>query len=119
MSEDRLRAERRGRRGEFLCALLLRAKGYRVIARRLKTPMGEIDIIARRGRTLAVVEVKTRGEWTPALEAVTARQRGRLVRAARAFLAVEPRYARFTVRFDVMIVRPWRFPRHLVDAWRA
>lgn len=116
---DRLRAEHRGRRAETLCALLLRLKGYRVIARRLKTPMGEIDIIARRGDTLAVIEVKSREEWAPAMEAVTARQRGRLVRAARAFLAVEPRYAGFTIRFDVMLVRPWRLPRHLVDAWRA
>jgi len=116
---SRLQAERRGRRAETLCALLLRLRGYRVIARRLKTPMGEIDIIARRGSTLAVIEVKTREEWSPALEAVTARQRGRLVRAAHAFLAMEPRYAGFTVRFDVMLVRPWRLPRHLIDAWRA
>lgn len=122
MSElDRLRrrAEAFGRFAERLCRLALRLKGYRILGDRLRTPMGEIDIVARRGRTIAIVEVKARGDWDQANEAVNARQRGRLARAAHAWLGANPRYAGYDLRFDVMLVTPWAWPRHLKDAWRA
>lgn len=114
----RRRTDGYGRFAEALCRLVLRMKGYRIVAQRLRTPLGEIDIVAKRGKTLAVVEVKARGDWLTASESVTARQRGRLARAAHVFLAANPRYAGLSLRFDVMLVTPWAFPRHLKDAWR-
>ncbi|WP_029010771.1 YraN family protein [Azospirillum halopraeferens] len=118
-TEERRRIEARGRFAEALCRLSLRLRGYRIVAERLRTPLGEIDIIARRGDTLAIVEVKARADWATASEAVSARQRGRLARAAHVFLATRPQYAGLTLRFDVMLVTPWAWPRHLKDAWRA
>ena len=82
------------------------------------TPLGEIDIVARRGDTLAVIEVKARRDWQSASEAVGARQLGRLSRAAHVFLGANPQYAGLTLRFDVMLVTPYALPRHLMDAWR-
>ena len=113
-------AERRGHRAEGLCVLALRLKGYRVLARRLRTPSGEIDILARRGRTLAVVEVKARTDAVTALESVTAQQRRRLARAAEALAVLRPDLVADgpDLRFDVMVVMPGRWPRHLADAWR-
>ena len=114
----RQRAYRRGRRAEALAALLLRLKGYRVLARGFRTPVGELDIVARRGRVLAVVEVKRRATVAGALEAITPRQRRRIARATEAFLARRRELGDLTVRFDVMLVLPWRPPRHIMDAWR-
>lgn len=114
----RRRAEVFGRFAEGLCRLSLRLKGYRILANRLRTPLGEIDIVARRGQTIAMVEVKARGDWDSANEALNARQRGRLARAAHVYLAANPQYAGYVLRFDVMLVTPWAWPRHLIDAWR-
>ena len=121
----RRRAEGWGRRAEGICALALRAKGYRILARRFRCPAGEIDIVARRGGTLAIVEVKARASTDQAIEALTARQRERLERAALGFLAsgamavagIVPQ-SDFSFRFDLMVVTPWRWPRHLPNAWR-
>ena len=118
----RRRAEGRGRRAEDLSAWALRLKGYRILARRFRCPAGEIDIVARRGGVLAIVEVKARPSVAAALEALTARQRARLERAALAFLAtgtagIVPQ-SDFSLRFDVMVVTPWRWPRHLANAWQ-
>ena len=104
-----LTARRSGRRGEILCALWLMAKGYRVVGFRLRTPFGEIDLLARKGDILAVVEVKRRQNIEAALEAVTARQRDRLRRSA---------YSSPSVRLDLMALAPGRLPRHIPDAWR-
>ncbi|WP_298377763.1 YraN family protein [Azospirillum sp.] len=114
----RRHAESFGRFAEELCRLALRLKGYRILANRLRTPLGEIDIVARRGQTIAMVEVKARRDWDSANEAVNARQRGRLARAAHVYLAANPQYAGYVLRFDVMLVTPWSWPRHLIDAWR-
>ncbi|PKQ02525.1 MAG: YraN family protein [Alphaproteobacteria bacterium HGW-Alphaproteobacteria-12] len=110
-------AYRLGLRAETLAALLLRLKGYRIIARRMKTPAGEIDIVARRGRSLAIVEVKARGGGEAA-EALGPRQQRRLERAAAHFLGRFPQFADLDLRFDVVLVVPRRWPRHLGDAWR-
>lgn len=111
-------AHRLGLRAEMLAAMLLRLKGYRILAQRLKTPAGEIDMVARRGRSLAIVEVKARGEPGHAAEALQARQLRRLERAAAHFLGRNPALADLDLRFDVVLVVPFRLPRHLRDAWR-
>lgn len=118
-SDDRRRAWRRGRWAELVCAALLMLRGYRIMARRLRSPVGEIDILARRGNVLAVIEVKARGDTDQAAESVTQRQQQRLIRAAGWVVAGRPALASLQVRFDVMLVAPWRLPRHIVDAWRA
>ena len=118
---DRRRAFRRGHLAEAAAAWLLRCKGYRILARRVRTPLGEIDIIARRGRTTAFVEVKERRTRDVALEAVSPRQARRLVGAARWWLAAEP--AAVTAlsdwRFDIVVVTPYLLPRHLPNAFGA
>ena len=111
-------AWRRGHWAEWLCLWQLRLTGYRILARRYRTPMGEIDLIARRGRTLAAVEVKARGDLASAGDAVRPRQQRRVTRAFAQFLAGRPDLAGLSLRFDVMLVRPRRLPRHITDAWR-
>ncbi|MDE1149090.1 MAG: YraN family protein [Azospirillaceae bacterium] len=110
--------ERLGRWAEAWCRLALRLKGYQVLASRCRTPAGEIDIVALRGDLLAIVEVKARATEMAGHLAVTQAQWRRLERAAGLFVAARPRLARHAVRFDLMIVQPRRWPRHLPDAWR-
>jgi putative endonuclease len=116
--ESRRAAHGYGLMAEARCALGLRLRGYRVLARRFKVPVGEVDIVARRGRTLAFVEVKARGTLADAAESLTARQRRRILAAAKMYLARHPDLALLDARFDVMLVAPWRWPRHIADAWR-
>ena len=116
---DRQQAWRRGWLAESACAVLLRLSGYRIVSRRLRTPVGEIDILARRGRVLAVVEVKAREDFASAAESVSDRQKQRLIRAAGWVVSGRPALAALDLRFDVMLVAPWRLPRHVVDAWRG
>jgi putative endonuclease len=118
---DRRTAEKRGRLAEALCALSLRLRGWRILERRLAGKrglgIGEIDIVARRGRIVAFIEVKARGSQAAALEAVTPLQRARIARAAEVFAARFPDGERCDFRFDVMIVHGiW--PVHVADAWR-
>lgn len=115
----RRRAYGRGRRAERLAAWWLRAKGYRIVARGFRAPVGEIDLIARRGRVLALVEVKARADLDTAREALAPRQRRRIARAAHLFLQRRPDLAGLEVRFDVMLIAPGRRPRHVPGAWRA
>ncbi len=111
-------AERRGRSGEILAALALQLKGYRILARRVRTPVGEIDLIARRGGLVAFIEVKARRSVAEAQEAVTPRAQQRIARAADAWCARRAGLAMLDRRFDVIAVRPWRWPVHIRDAWR-
>lgn len=114
-------SERAGRRAEALAALRLRLTGWRILARRLKTPAGEIDILARRGRMLAVVEVKHRPDRATAGEAVLPAQRRRLARAADWVLARGEMLGAGGVeglRFDLIWVDRLGLPHHLPDAWR-
>jgi putative endonuclease len=115
---DRRAADRAGRQAEVLCALALRLKGYRVLARRARTPVGEIDILAARGRVVVAVEVKARGDLRDAAEALSPRQRARIIKAA-SLLAAQKGLAGHDLRFDLMLARPWRWPRHIVNAWTA
>ena len=117
-AKSRTAAERFGRRAEGWCRLVLRLKGYRVLAVRERTPAGEIDIVARRGGMVAIVEVKARRDGAGLAEPVSPRQRARLERAAAMFLGRHGELAGLSVRFDVMLVRPWRWPEHVRDAWR-
>jgi putative endonuclease len=119
MRRERREAWRRGRRAERLAILALSLAGYRILVRNLKSPLGEIDIVARRGRTVAFIEVKTRADWGTAAEAVANRQRRRIGRAAAAFLASRPDLATHQARFDVILIVPWRWPRHITNAWRV
>ena len=118
MGIERRRAWRRGRRAEGLAILALGLAGYRILARNLRSPLGEIDIVARRGRMVAFIEVKTRADWGTAVEALAGRQRRRIARAAAGFLAAHPELAGHRARFDVILIVPWRWPRHITDAWR-
>lgn len=113
----RLKAFRYGLAAEAVCAWWLRLHGYRIVARRYRTPVGEIDLIARRGRILAFVEVKARADLGE-LAAPRPRQRRRIARAAEAFLQRQPWLAPLDPRFDVISIAPWRLPRHLPGAWR-
>jgi putative endonuclease len=114
----RRRAFRRGHRAELLCLWHLRLRGWRILARRFRVPSGEVDLIARRGRVLAAIEVKARDSLSLAAEAVGPRQRRRVARALDHFVAQRPELARLALRYDVMLVTPGRLPRHLADAWR-
>lgn len=114
----RRRAWRFGRFAEHLAAGFLRLKGYRILAARHKTRVGEIDIVARRASVIAFTEVKARADATAAADALGPRQRRRIERAALAFIARNPHLAELTLRFDVILVTPWRVPHHIVDAWR-
>jgi putative endonuclease len=115
----RQRAQRRGRFGEWLCIWHLRLRGWHILARGWRCPAGEIDILARRGRVLAVIEVKSRAEFATAASALAPRQRRRITRAAEAFLLQRSDLAVLDLRFDLMLVAPLRPPRHLGGAWRA
>jgi putative endonuclease len=112
-------ARRSGRQGEVLAALWLMAKGYRILGFRLRTPQAEIDLLALRGRTLAVVEVKRRTDMLTALETVSLDQRERLRRAGAAIAAQRPALAGASVRLDLMALAPGRLPMHIPDAWKG
>jgi putative endonuclease len=118
-STARLEAERRGRSAETLAAAFLRAKGYRILARRFRVPVGEVDLVAKRGRTIAFVEVKARPTGDAGIEAISPQGRTRIARAAEAYLSRYPAAAALTLRFDVVVIAPWRWPRHLVGAFGA
>lgn len=111
-------AHRRGLGAERLCLWALRLRGYRILAQRYRAPIGEIDLIARRGHTVAAIEVKARADDARAAEAVLWKQRSRIARALEHFLQSRPDLADVALRFDVMLVAPGRWPRHVRGAWR-
>jgi putative endonuclease len=112
-------AFRWGLSAESRAAVYLIAKGYRIVARRWRSPFGEIDIIARRRRSLVFVEVKARDLLDDAAEAVTPRQRQRIIAAAEVWLAAHPNDATCDIRFDAVLVVPRRMPRHIAGAFDA
>src|SRR6476660_4888369 len=116
---ERVAAHFTGLSAESRAAAYLIAKGYRIVARRFRTPVGEIDIVARRGRALIFVEVKARGRLEDAAEAVIVRQQRRIIAAAEAWLASHPDDVNCDIRFDVMLVAPRSLPRHIVAAFDA
>ena len=116
---ERLVAFRFGLSAESRAAAYLIAKGYRIVARRWRSPVGEIDIVARRRGTLVFVEVKARERLDDAAEAVIVRQQRRIIAAAEAWLAVHPEDANRDIRFDVVLVAPKSLPRHIMAAFDA
>ena len=114
----RFRAHRRGLRAETVAAFWLRLRGYAIVERDLRSRLGQIDIIARRGRTIVFVEVKERAEVATALESVLPQQRRRIERSAVSYMAGRQQFSGHDMRFDVVVLSPWRLPRHIVDAWR-
>lgn len=116
---QRQQRERAGHRAEMLAAWWLQAKGYRVLARRYKTPVGEIDLVVKRGGQLAFVEVKLRRHGRDAAEAVHIHNQQRVVRAAQWWLQHHPEYASSAVRFDVCLLAWYRWPNHIPHAFSA
>jgi putative endonuclease len=116
---DRVAAFRTGLSAEAKAAALLMAKGYRILARRFRTPHGEIDIIARKRDLLAFIEVKARASLDDAAYAVTPRQQQRIIDAAQGWLMTHPEHGEFELRFDVILVAPKSLPRHLMAAFDA
>jgi putative endonuclease len=111
-------AQQTGQRAEWMAAWLLRFTGFRILARNYRTPVGEVDLIARRGRLLIFVEVKARATDEAAAMSVSMRQRDRICRAAEVFLVARPELGDCAVRFDAVVCAPGRFPRHIKDTWR-
>ena len=113
---ERFGRYRRGRVSEWLAAAALLARGHRILARRFRTPYGEIDIIAVRGRRLAFVEVKRRATRLAAEAAIAPRQAGRIARAAEFWVSRNPAYREHEQGLDVVFVTPRRLPVHVPDA---
>jgi putative endonuclease len=118
-SPARVAAFRTGLSAEARAAVYLMAKGYRILAKRHRTPYGEIDIVARRRSVLVFIEVKARASLDDAAYAVTPRQQGRIIDAAQAWLMAHPEHAEFEIRFDAVLIAPRRLPRHLLAAFDA
>jgi putative endonuclease len=118
-ARERVAAFRLGLSAESRAAMLLIAKGYRILKRRWKTPVGEIDIVARRRRDLVFVEVKARNTIDAAAESVTERSRQRIIAAAEFWLAGHPDDAQCFIRFDAILVAPGKLPRHIANAFDA
>ncbi len=116
-TQARQRAERLGRLAEWQAVWRLRLAGYSILARRYKTNLGEIDVVARRRGVLAFVEVKARRDFDTGIFALHGRQFGRVARAASIFIARHPHHAVCSLRFDAVLVSGL-WPRHLPDVWR-
>lgn len=119
MTRSREAAERKGRLAEALAGLLLWLKGYRLLERRCRTPVGEVDLIAVRRRRLAFVEVKLRASTKDAAWSLTPRQQVRIARAAEYWLSRKPLYQGHDIGFDVVLMAPWTWPVHMRDAFRV
>jgi len=118
-SAARVAAFRTGLSAESRAATFLMAKGYRILAKRFRTPHGEIDIVARRRNLIVFIEVKARASLDDAAYAVTPRQQQRIIDAAQGWLMAHPEHADFELRFDAMLIAPRRLPRHLLAAFDA
>ncbi|MCA3697981.1 YraN family protein [Aquidulcibacter sp.] len=115
---QRALAERSGRWAENWAAFVLQLKGYAILGRRVQTPAGEIDLIARRGDVLAFIEVKMRQGAVDPAEVLRTRQMSRIVRAATGWTSRRAWTQHFAWRYDLMVVTKWRWPKHVRDAWR-
>ncbi len=114
---DRQRRYRKGQRGEMLAALYLRLHGWRILARRYKTPYGEVDLIATRSKVIAFIEVKARKEKDAAAESIHRRNQQRVMQAAQIFLQHHPHYGQKMIRFDACLIPWYGWPYHIPDAF--
>jgi putative endonuclease len=110
-------AQKRGQFSESIAAFYLRLKGYRILERGFRVPVGEIDIIARRGNLIAFVEVKARNHQSDAASAISANQRSRIRRASMVYGQQNPDFASCDLRFDAVLITPGRWPVHVINAW--
>ncbi len=117
MDDKRRRAYRKGHRAEWLAAMALRLKGYRIVERRFKTPVGEVDLIARKGDFVAFVEVKARDSEHAALNSISATAQRRISSAGEWWLGQQADGSELSYRFDVIAVIPRRWPIHFEDVW--
>lgn len=118
-TQRRKKAYGLGLSAESRAAWALRLTGWRILKHRYKTKVGEIDLIAKKGKTVAFVEVKARKTRRAAMEAVSPSNQRRIIRAARIFVAEHPKAGFYRLRFDVVIVRPWRWPERIANAFQA
>ena len=116
-SPERQAAFRVGISAESRAAAFLIAKGFRILARRWRSPLGEIDIVARRRRLLVFAEVKARQTIDEAAESVNVRQRRRIAAAAEIWLAANPDDSIRDIRFDAILVVPGKIPQHIPAAF--
>ncbi len=116
---SRQKAEQLGRTAEVRAAVMLRLKGWRILAQRWKCKVGEVDLIVRRGNVVAFVEVKARADAASALGSVGAHQRRRIVATARQWLAENPAAEQCDCRFDIVLITPYQWPQHLANAYGA
>ena len=119
MTAEKVKAYRDGLFSETLTAWLFRLKGYRIVARRYRSPVGEIDLVAARGKRIAFVEVKRRQTKDEAAHSLSTKQKERIVRAAQYWLASHPDFTPYTIGFDVVLAAPWSWPRHIENAFPA
>jgi putative endonuclease len=115
---NRKAAETRGRRAETMAAWWLRLHGWRILAHRARNPRGEVDLIARRGKTLAFVEVKARVKQSDIAAAIDERRLRRVAAAAESMIGTYGHGAQ-NIRIDVILIAPWAWPRHLVNVWQG
>jgi len=113
----RRKAYRRGHSSEWLAAAALMCKGFRIVARRYRTKLGEIDLIARRGNLVLIVEVKARKTLMEALEAIGRESEWRIEGAADLWFARQRDHAKISMRFDMVAVLPWRWPVHVENVF--
>lgn len=118
MKASKQRAEARGRWAEVVTTWIYRFQGFRLLAWRYRTPVGEIDLVMRRGKLIVFIEVKARARLDDALHALLPHQRERLCRAAAIFLRDHPIHHHCDMRFDLMGLQPWRLPCRIINAWR-
>ena len=116
---ERQAAFRVGISAESRAAAFLMAKGFRILARRWRSPLGEIDIVARRRQLLVFAEVKARATLDEAAESVNERQRRRIAAAAEVWLAANPDKTILDIRFDAILVAPGKIPRHIPAAFET
>ncbi len=122
MTDTTLRLQRRkayklGHRAEFLAAIALRLKGYRIVAKRFKTPVGEVDLIARKKNLILFVEVKARRSNHAALDSITRTAQRRIEAAGEWWLSKQMDFAKLSWRCDVVAVTPRRWPTHFENVW--
>ncbi len=113
---ERRRRYRRGHSAEWIAAAYFAARGYRILARRFKTPHGEIDLIVRKGRRIAFIEVKRRSTRQECEASITPNLRRRVRSAADLWLARRPEYHECATSFDLVFITPWRWPQHMPNS---
>lgn len=109
----------KGERAEKWAAFYLWLKGYKILEKRYKTPVGEIDIIARKPDEIVFVEVKARDTYEGAAYSITPRQKHRIIAAAKSFIMANPKLSECDMRFDAILILPYQLPNHIQDAWQA